>query len=441
MGSNRRPLLIALGCLALLTLCCVIVAAAGGIYYLRGRTQAESPGVAYILDTSPRMALDTERGNRLAVAQGVMAEIVRPANPSLTSGLRIFGSGTSDQSCRDTELVVPFRPANQSQIAAELESLQTGSSSESALAQAMIDAIQDLAATDGPQSLVVVTGGADSCNPQAGELIAQEADRAGIRLQTFVVGFDVTEEEATAIKGIVSETPGATYYDAPDEEALREVLTEIQQHVNNVGQETACNHPYFPLKTGARWDFSGDGISYSLQVASVSGDLESASADVVSSFSGGSVTYEWTCSDGGINFTQFGAISIDDFGGVGKFEISDQSGHSLLPASQLTPGTSWNSEYTMTYSIGIADLSSAFSSHTSEQHTVQARQSLSTAAGTFEVIPVASEGTMTFSGDFVGGSSNIETTIYYAQGVGIVRVESSSEGFSLQLDLSDYYIP
>lgn len=441
MGSNRRPLVIALGCLALLTLCCVVLAAAGGIYYLRGRSQAESPGVAYILDTSPRMSLDTEGGSRLAVAQGVMAEIVRPANPTLTTGLRIFGSGTSDQSCRDTELVVPFRPANQSEIAAELETLQTGSSPESALAQAMIDAIRDLATTDGPQSLVVVTGGGDSCNPQAGELIAQEAERAGIRLQTFVVGFDVSDEEATAIKGMVSETPGAIYYDAPDEEALRQVLAEIQQQVDNVGQETACNHPYFPLKPGARWDFSGDGISYSLQVGSVSGDLNSASADVVSSFSGGSVTYEWTCSDGGISFTQFGVISIDDFGGVGKFEISDQSGHSLLPASQLTPGTSWNSEYTMTYSVGIADLSTAFSSHTSEHHTVQAPQSLSTAAGTFEVIPVSSDGTMELSGEFVSGSSSYSTVIYYAEGVGIVRVESSGEGFTFQMDLVDYYVP
>lgn len=441
MGSNRRPLVIALGCVILLAACCVLLAAAAGFYYLRGRSQVESPGVAYILDTSPRMSLDTEGGSRLTVAQSVMAEIVRPANPSLTSGLRVFGSGASEQSCRDTELVVPFRPGNQQEIAAGLESLQTGSSAESALAAAMIDAIQDLAGTDGPQSLVVVTGGADSCNPQAGELIAQEAERAGIRLQTFIVGFDVTEEEATAIKGMVSDTPGATYYDAPDEQSLREVLSEIQQQVDNASQPTACNHPYFPIKPGASWTFSGDSLNYSLRVAGVSGDLNTATADVVSSFDGGSLTYEWTCSGGGISFTQFGAISIDDFGGFGKFEISDQSGNTLLPAAQLTPGTTWSSEYTMTYTVGIADLSSAFSSHTAEEHTVQPPQTLSTAVGTFEVIPVASTGTMEFTSEFGSGSSSYSTTIYYAEGIGIVRVVSSGEGYSFQIDLVDYYVP
>lgn len=441
MGSNRRPLLIALGCLVVGGGLCLLLAAAGALYYLRGRARADSPGVAYILDTSPRMALDTEGGDRLTVAQGVMAEIVRPANPTLTSGLRIFGSGATSESCQDTELVVPFRPANQGEIAAGLEVLQTGSSAESALAQAMLDAIQDLAGTDGPQSLVVVTGGADTCNPQAGDLIAQEAERAGIALQTFVVGFEVSEEEATAIKGMVSDTPGATYYDAPDEEALRNVLTEIQERVDNASQPTACNHPYFPLKPGARWSYSGEGIDYTLQVAGTSGDLDSATAQVVSGFGGAGFTYEWTCSDGGISFTQFGAVSVDDLGGIGQFEMSDQSGNTLLPAAQLTAGTTWSSEYTMSYSLGIADLSGAFSSHTVEQHTVQAPQSVSTAAGTFEAIPVVSEGTLELSGEFAGGTTNYTSTIFYAEGVGIVRVESSSEGFSFRLDLVDYYVP
>lgn len=441
MSSNRRTVLIVVGCAAVLAACCLVAAALGGLAYLRSRSQADNPGVAYILDTSTRMALDTEGGSRLEVAQGVMAEIVRPANPALTTGLRVFGSGVIEDSCEDTELVVPFRTANQTEIATQLETLQPGSSAESALAHAMINAIRDLAATDGPQSLVVVTGGADSCNPQAGDLISAEADRAGIRLQTYVVGFEVDEQEAEAIKGMVSETPGTTYYDAPDEAALRDVLGEIQARINNPFQPTACNHPYFPLVPGASWTFSGDGLSYTLSVAGVTGDMDSAAAQVVSSVEGGAITYQWTCSEGGISFTQFGAINIDEVGAIGQFEITDQSGNTLLPAAQLIPGTTWDSEYTMTYSVGFADLSSAFSSHTSEHHTVGSPTSVTTPAGSFDAIPVVAEGTMEFSGEFFSGTTGYTTTIFYAEGVGIVRVQYSGDEFDFTLNLTDYFVP
>lgn len=443
VGSNRRSLVIIVGCLVAVVACCLLAALAGGFFYLRSRSHAESPGVAYILDTSPRMSLETDGGTRLQVAQGVMSEIVRPANPRLTSGLRVFGSGAVSDSCQDTELVVPFRPANGAQIASELDGLHVGQTAESALAAAMVDAIQDLASTDGPQSLVVVTGGADSCNPQASELIAQEAERAGIHLQTFVVGFDVDEAESEAIKGMVSDTPGATYYDAPDEEALRQVLADIQSQVDTAGAggETACNHPYFPLRPGARWTYSGEGISFALQVMSVNGDMENATASVASILDEATVNYEWTCSGGGLNFSQFGVISVDDLGGVGEFNIKNESGSTLLPADQLQPGASWSSEYTMTYSMGIAELDSLFSSHTVQQHTVGELETITTDAGTFEALPVTAEGTITFSGSFGEGSSPIESVIYYAEGVGIVRIETAGEGLGLQMDLTSYSVP
>lgn len=444
VGSNRRLLLIALGCLIIIIGCCLLAALVGGLYYLRTRSQNESPGVAYILDTSPRMSLETEGGTRLQVAQSVMSEIVRPANPQLTSGLRVFGSGAVSDSCQDTELVVPFRTANQQQIASELVGLQVGSTAESALAAAMVDAIRDLASTDGPQSLVVVTGGADSCNPQAAELIAQEAERAGIRLQTFVVGFEVDEQESEAIKGMVSDTPGATYYDAPDEAALRDVLAEIQAQVDQAGAGggvTACDHPYFPLRPGARWTYSGEGITFTLRVLSVSGDMNNATASVTSSIDEATVNYEWTCADGGLNFSQFGVISVDDLGGVGEFTISNESGSTLLPAGELQPGASWTSEYTMSYSMGIADLDSLFTSQTVQQHTVGEPQSITTEAGTFEVLPVTAEGTMTFSGSFGGGETAIDSVIYYAEGVGIVRMDTSGDSLGLRLDLVSYSVP
>lgn len=453
MGERRWLIWVAVGCLVLAGLCCVIALAGGYFYFTQTRTAGESPGVAYILDTSTRMGQETEGGSRLGVARGIMSEIVRPGNPELTAGLRVFGSGAVPQSCEDTELVVPFQPANQARIADELGQLDLGAADESAMAQAMVDAIRDLANTDGPQSLVVVTGGADSCNPQAGEFIAREAELAGIRLQTFVVGFDLSPEEAEAIKGMVSQIPGATYYDAPDAEALRTSLGDIQVTLNekpnpapgpapqtSTGQ-TACDHPYFPIRPGSSWAFSGDGFSYSLTVESVSGDMQSATADVASSFDVGGATIEWTCGAGGVSFTQLSAVSVPEVGGVGKFEIIDQSGNTLPTVAELESGASWDSSYSMTYSIGIVGFENAFTTHTTESHSAGSPQTVTVPAGTFQAIPVTTEGTTSTSGEMAIGDSSFTSVVYFAKDVGIVRIESSSEGYSITLDLVSYSVP
>ena len=63
-------------------------------------------------------------------------------------------------------------------------------------------------------------------HPESGELIRQEAERAGVELKVFVVGFDLTPEDAEAVRAMVDMIPGATYQDAPEVSALRSALTK-----------------------------------------------------------------------------------------------------------------------------------------------------------------------------------------------------------------------
>jgi hypothetical protein len=232
--------------LAGLLLCfCLMAAAVAGYFYLYPReTVAGGSGVEYVLDVSSRMDLPASsgQGSRLVVARGVMAEILRPATvtaptEATVAGLRVFGSGSA-AACEDTDLVVPLAPANQQRITAELGVLATGTAPDAPLAQAMIAAIRDLAAVPGPKSLVVVTGGQDSCQVEAGRLIAQEAERAGIDLRSFVIGFEVTPNEAQAIKEMVATDGNSLYLDAPDETALRQILRLVQSYVENPNRET-----------------------------------------------------------------------------------------------------------------------------------------------------------------------------------------------------------
>ncbi len=432
------------GCGLLLLLTCCTSAAVGAYFYLRPNNAGGEPAVEYVLDASPRMNESTEGGTRIEVARGVLAEIVRPANPDLNSGLRLFGSGAVAQACQDTQLVVPFATSNQDKIATQLEGVKAGSDSNSDLSEAMISAIRDLAAKGGPHSLVVVTGGADACNPQAGELIAQEAQRAGVDLKTYVVGFQVSADDSQALKNQVGSIPGGELQTAEDADGLRTVLASIQRKVDATasGQasgETACDHPYLPLRAGATWSYSGI-APYTWAVDSVSGDRQSATAHLSIDFGSGSFSLDWNCSPDGILYYQMADLSSGDVPGVVSFNVSSADGVTLPKESVLTSGGSWDSSYTIGMGVDIPGFTDTFTSQTTETSTAGSETSVSTAAGTFDAIPVTSTGTVTTTGlgDF---STDFSSTVWYARGIGIVRIESSAAGETVTFELSSYSVP
>lgn len=474
--KRSRVVYDAVGGAGLLAACvCLAAAVALGVYYFYGKgpATAEQPTVEYILDVSPRMLspAEGESGTRLEVAQAVLAEIVRPADSATTAGLRVFGTGAVSQACQDTDLVVPLAAANQGQIADRVFTLSAGSAADSALGEAMVSAIRDLAATRGPHSLVVVTGGADSCNPQASDLIKVEAARAGIQIQTFVIGFQVAESEAEVVKGLVDESSGGAFVNAADQRTLRNVLTAVQNHIEKpsattvedvraaatpgafveigptaetgYASQTACDHPYLPLRSGATWTYAGSGFGYTWTVDSVSGDLNNATAQVTFSFEGGSITYTWTCTPEGVTYFQGGSTSFEG-GEVANFNITSTSGASLLAVGDLKPGAAWSSAYTMFYTFKGQDMAIDITTDVSENHTAGEKQTMSLGAGTFDVIPVTSNGTYTTTSSFGGAgptTSSGVSTIYYGYGVGIVRMESNYSGTSSTTDLVSYSIP
>jgi hypothetical protein len=351
----------------------------------------------------------------------------------------------------------------------------------------MLAAIRDLAGADGPYTLVVITGGADACNAQAGELIKQEAENAGIQLQEFVIGFAVTPEEADAIKSLIADS-GGTYLDAPDSATLANILLAIQNHVDNPSTaslavvetmatpgaivnvptavvagngnstpqpqattegtlpgvdgypaQSACDHPYFPLRAGASWQYSAEGVAYTWVVNSVSGDMDSATADLSAVFDTGTVNYQWVCSREGVSYFSGGNVSAD--GSVMTMNVVENSGAGILAPSQLHPGATWDSGYTVSYNIEAGGVSMVITSSNQQSHTAGDLQSMTTGLGTFDVLPIFSTGTFTTSSDSGTYTSATQDTLYLAYGIGIIRIESSSDSFSSTTELLSYSIP
>jgi hypothetical protein len=456
---RRWPIYAAIGCAVVIVCISAVAVAAGAYSYFRGQRAATAqPTIEYILDASPRMQTTSTSGDtRLVVARGVLADIVRTADPRLTAGLRVFGTGALPQGCQDTDLLVPFAPANQDQIESSLGGVAGAPRSDSPVAEAMVSAIKDMASTAGPHSIVVVTGGADSCNPESGVLVQREAERAGIEVKLFVIGFEVPADEVEAVRALVDLVPGATYLDAPDPASLRQQLTEVQTDVNRRAAEafeepaagsashaaaTACDHPYFPMRSGASWTFASSEGTITWSIGDASGSTGSASAIMDIAFPAGSMTTHWTCTPAGIVSYDFGSISASGIGALVAMDVTDSSGVWLPAEELLTPGYSWTNNYTTTVSAAAIGADVDMTSTTDETLTVVGMETVNVPAGTFEALRVDSTSVSTFGGMMAGiPSMTTNSTYWYVEGVGIVRYVQRSADYSGGGDLASYSVP
>ena len=465
------------GC-ALLILCGAAVGAvAAGLWWFN-RPRAIEPTVEYVMDASTRMALPAEggAGTRLGVARGVLAEIVRPADLQVTAGLRVFGSGFAPDVCQDSNLVVPLGSANQAKIADQLSTLDAGLSEEAPLAEAMLQALRDLSTTKGPHTLVAVTGGADSCQPEAGVVIAREAEKTGIKLEYFVIGFQVLPAEVEAIKGMVDSMPGAHYLPARDRDQLRAILLAIQAYIDARGAQsvsdviataqasgtalatgtppatptvnvsdtpgpgqstpaataasgatpaatdassftpqTACDHPYFPLRAGATWTYTGRTGESIITVTSVDGDLDNAAATLTKVVQGITDITTVTCGPDGIRSD---STSGDILGLSWQFEFgpnwerTEVTGFWLLPANELIPGARWSSHSAFANAQGRT-------SARDQEHTVAGIESIVLDGQTVEALRVDVT---------LGYDANLDTSgnasEWFVRRVGLVKSEA-----------------
>jgi hypothetical protein len=269
-----------------------------------------------------------------------------------------------------------------------------------------------------------------------------------------------------------------TFYNAPDADALLIALLDIQNRIESgapsavanqavvedeepaaaevtedpteaspavaaggYDSQTACDHPYFPLREGAHWDYSYDGMPATWDVTSVTGDLTAATATVVIETEGISITYTWDCGADGIFYYQAGVFDVSELGGSFAAELSSQSGSPLPPPEAFIPGASWTSAYTMTMNFEVEGTSFSIINEIEETHTAGEVQEMTTAAGTFEVIPISTSGTTTTNSFGRTFTNTSEGTCAFAVGVGWLGCNTVSAGETSISELVSYSVP
>ncbi len=220
-----------------------------------------------------------------------------------------------------------------------------------------------------------------------------------------------------------------------------------------VGQ-TACDHPYFPLRPGATWSYTGsDGTTQVWTVAGVEGDRSQASATIVADIALGGdsvqVTYDWLCDAGGLTSYDFGALATIGLGDIVSFDVTDSTGVFFPAAGLLTPGYGWSQSYQSTMTIQIPGESATINSTSS--HEIQAMvvgfEPVTIDGQTVEGLRIARDSTVTSQLVMPGGFAAPAQTIVsreelvFVRGVGMVSSTSTSDGSTVTSNLVSHSIP
>ena len=235
--STRRNLIL----LGLILLFLLLLGSA--LYYFILRQDdppEETVSTLYLVDASLRMseAFSEGENSRMDVARNFVRDLVNRSPDENILGLRVFGTGKSANECEDTDLLVPINRNTQSQIADELDNVQTVSQSASLVAAAL-EAIRDLSESQygGLLRLVVISGGTDDCLTDSANIIAREAELNNITLETIIISIGADEQEVQSLTSIVADLNGtdastAVLVEANTAEEIEELVEFLDGTLN-----------------------------------------------------------------------------------------------------------------------------------------------------------------------------------------------------------------
>ena len=216
------------------------------------------------------------------------------------------------------------------------------------------------------------------------------------------------------------------------------------------GQQTACDHPYFPMRTGSTWTFVNGADTMVWVITDVQGDLDNASAMMTNTIDNVVIEYKWDCSsENGLSSFDFATLGIQDLGTEVTMDNMVLEGTFLLPADQLELGAAWNLVLD-----GVLNISQEAGGQTMEITANMVSDQNFTVAGsdpvTFEnqtvdglqieesnLISIL----MNVAGTEVAQDVSIGSLLQLGRGIGIIRQDYTSDFGAETQELISFYIP
>lgn len=179
--------------------------------------------VELILDASGSMLQRMEGRRRIDIAHDALERLVRETLPENTPfAFRAFG--LEQDACR-TELLVPLGPLDRQQAATQVTGVPAINLAKTAIADSLLAARDDLADTEPPRVVVLVTDGEETCDGDPAAAIEQLRE-SGFDARINIVGFAIDDAELAATFAEWAETGGGTYFNSSSADALESSIAE-----------------------------------------------------------------------------------------------------------------------------------------------------------------------------------------------------------------------
>ena len=184
----------------------------------------ERPNTVLVMDGSGSMWGQIDGVAKMTIAQDVVEELLSdfPADQGL--GLTVYGHRERGE-CKDIETVVAPAIGTARRITDAVNAIKP--LGKTPMTDAVIAAAQALRYTEEKATVILVSDGVETCNPDPCAA-ARLLEEAGIDFTAHVIGFDVgSDAEALAQMKCIAEETGGKFLTADNADQLTEALTQV----------------------------------------------------------------------------------------------------------------------------------------------------------------------------------------------------------------------
>ena len=205
---------------------------------------------------------------------------------------------------------------------------------------------------------------------------------------------------------------------------------------------TQCSNPYYPVSASAQWQYRSTtgGLAPATYTQTVTA-ITSNSFTEHREFAALKTDNVWNCAaDGSLSSTQVGNLSAN----TGQFQLqtTKNTGMTIPAAKDWKVGASWSNSYEVKGTILMRGVSANATGSVELSFSVVAQESVTVPAGTYDAMKVASTSTMKLRVNANGVELPVDvvatSTQWYAQNVGMVKTQTSTQGIDSAVELLSF---
>ncbi|PIE15261.1 MAG: VWA domain-containing protein [Rhodobacterales bacterium] len=208
-----------------------------------------------VLDGSGSMWGQIDGTAKITIAQSVVDDLLKVIPAEQALGLTVYGHRRKGD-CSDIETLVVPGIGTQKAISDAVHGIKP--KGKTPMTDAVIAAAKSLRYTEEKATVILVSDGIETCNPDPCAA-ARALEDAGVDFTAHVIGFDVSDPNAVAQMQCLATETGGTFRMAGDAKELGSALVEVIEAPEPVSITFRATAGGAEIGSGLIWSFAPDG--------------------------------------------------------------------------------------------------------------------------------------------------------------------------------------